>query len=224
MSTNKFLVPLSIDVVILALIEGGLNVALLKRPDGGAVPDPYAGWWSLPGGTVDKELDEDTSVTVARVLAQKGGIQAPYAEQLRLFSGKNRDPRGWSAALAHVALVAPETIKEDGPLTWFTVESLPELAFDHGQMVLEAVARVRNKTSYSTLPLYLMPAEFTLSDLQSVYEELLGEARDKRKFRRMIEGMKVVVPLGKKRSERGRPADLYQVRRGIELLMLPGAF
>ncbi len=226
MSTNQFSVPLSIDVVVLALIEGGLNVALLKRPDHsiGDAPEPFPGAWALPGGTVDKEHDADTSVTVVRVLAQKAGIQAHFAEQLRLFSGKDRDPRGWSAALAHVALVSPNSVKEGGALTWFSVDKLPRLAFDHERMIQEATLRVRNKTSYSTLPLYLMDDEFTLSDLQAVYEELLGEPQDKRTFRRMVDAMEVVVPLGKKRAERGRPAELFQVRMGAQLVILPGAF
>lgn len=235
-ATKSFEVPLSVDVVLLCLREGRLQVGLIERPQDAA--EPFPGVLALPGGTIDKSGDVDTDVTVMRVLAQKAGVQVPYFEQLRLFSGAKRDPRGWTAALAHVALVPADLVGQGrgcatddtddtgGALAWRDVDALPRMAFDHALMVSEAVTRVRNKTSYSTLPLYLMPAEFTLPDLQAVYEQLLGMPQDKRSFRRQMEAMDVLVPLGRRRAatSKGRPSELYQIKARAGLVQLPGAF
>lgn len=219
---NNFRIPLSVDVVLLTLLDGVLQVAVMRR--GQAPDEPFPGRDALPGGTVDTDGDRDTDVTVRRVLLQKTGMQPPYFEQLRLFSGRDRDPRGWSAALAHVALVPSELLCPEGALRWVPVSEAHGLAFDHDAMVEEAVARVRNKASYSTLPFYLMPAEFTLPELQSVYETLLGcPIEDRRTFRRQVEGLGVLEALPKQRQGgKGRPSQLYQMRRRAELVLLPG--
>lgn len=178
----------TIDVVLLTLHEGVLKVALHKRGQ-----EPFQGALALPGGYV--HVDEDTSVldTAFRVLREKTGLQPRYLEQLCVFSGGGRDPRGWSVSVSHVALIPYETLSAagDGSLFHFyAVDALPELAFDHAAQIKEAVSRVRNKSIYSTLPCWLLPDEFTLTQLQHTYEQILGQSVQRGTFRSRL-GIKV---------------------------------
>lgn len=226
MSGSKaFEVAFSVDVVLLSLVDGELHVALMPRGTGSA--EPYPGVLALPGGTVDRDGDADTDVTVRRVLLQRCGIAAaPYFEQLRLFAGRERDPRGWSASMAHVSLVSPELLAGAAPgLRWVPVSQARGLAFDHDEMVREAVARVSNKATYSTLPLHLMPAEFTMAELQAVYESILGGViEDRRTFRRIMLSTGVVEATSRKRlsGKVGKPGELYRVVPRHGVVLLPG--
>ncbi len=211
----------TIDVVLLTLHEDALKVALHKRS-----PAPFANELALPGGYV--HVDEDASVldTAFRVLREKTGLQPRYLEQLCVFSGPDRDPRGWSVSVSHVALIPYETLSQaggGGVFHFYKVDDLPHLAFDHAAQVREAVARVRNKSVYSTLPCWLLPEEFTLTQLQHTYEQILGQSVKRGTFRSRL-GIKVGdadVPLegstpileATERVSGGshRPARLYRV-------------
>jgi 8-oxo-dGTP diphosphatase len=120
-----------------------------------------------------------------RVLRDKTGIVSPYLEQLATFSGRGRDPRGWSISVAYYALVPPAVIERAGhpEVLLMPIDRIQGLPFDHRQIVEAAVERMRNKSSYSSLPVYLCGESFTLPQLQSVYEALLGELLNKVSFR-----------------------------------------
>jgi 8-oxo-dGTP diphosphatase len=208
----------TVDIVLLTLMEDELCAALLQR----ARP-PHAGEWTLPGGFVYTDTDEDALAAATRILKTKAGIESPYLEQLQTFSGRHRDSRGWSVSIAYYALVSHQTLQQptesaatsDATLKWRPVDSIRSLPFDHRDILRAAVDRVRSKTLYSSLPVHLMPATFTLSELQSVYEALLRTELDKRGFRRRIEELDVVEPAPHQPITRGahRPAQLYRLKR-----------
>ncbi|WP_217705451.1 NUDIX hydrolase [Peristeroidobacter soli] len=198
----------TVDIVLLTLQENELCAALLQR----ARP-PNEGEWTLPGGFVHIDTDEDALAAATRILRTKAGIDSPYLEQLQTFASRHRDSRGWSVSIAYYALV-PAAAASDA-LKWRPVDSIRSLPFDHRDILRAAVERVRSKTAYSSLPVHLMPPTFTLSELQKVYEALLKTDLDKRGFRRRIEELDVVEPAPAQPTTRGahRPAQLYRLKR-----------
>lgn len=212
-------VPLtSVDLVIFTIRDQALQVLLVKRGD-----HPCKGQWSLPGGFIDIQNDIDLDGAALRKLKEKTGVEAPYLEQLQGFGSRNRDPRGWSTTFAYFALISSDriTLSHGGnadAVRWCPVESdegLPKLAFDHAQILDVAVQRLRNKVEYTSLPAHLLPEEFTLSELQRVYQVLLGRLVDKSAFRKRIrEGDFLEELPGKWRLGSNRPAQLYGLRKG----------
>lgn len=201
----------TVDVVLLTLHEGALQVVLLKRDR-----EPFDGALALPGGYIHQQEDQSAWDAAARVLREKTGITAPYLEQLATFAGPGRDPRGWSVSIAYYALVPVSILATDTPhVVMLPVERLPSLPFDHKSIVDSAVSRVRTKSQYSSLPVYLCGESFTLPQLQSVYEAVLGESINKVSFRRKLEELAMLEPIeGAMESGRAhRPAQLYRLRK-----------
>ncbi|WP_223217455.1 NUDIX hydrolase [Paraburkholderia phenoliruptrix] len=227
MMGKQFAKPdVSVDVVLLTLIDGGLHVATHVRAKA-----PEEGKTALIGGYVhvDDPNEKDVEDTAYRVLQEKAGLRPRYLEQVKTFSGRRRDPtRGFTVAISHVALVPYEELVAECAqvLSFYDVDALPELAFDHNEQVAEAVTRVRNKSSYSTLPCWLLPEKFTLTQLQRTYEQIFGEAVSRGTFRTRL-GLRVGdVQAGEAADEAGviiatdefqggaqRPARLFRVDR-----------
>ncbi|MET3134709.1 8-oxo-dGTP diphosphatase [Oxalobacteraceae bacterium GrIS 1.11] len=204
----------TVDVVLLTIKDNGLNVALLKRER-----EPYQGLPALPGGFIHMQDDADTRAACARVLREKTGIVAPYLEQLATFSGPLRDPRGWSLSVAYYALVSFDVIERAGhpDVQLLAVDQRPALPFDHGAIIDTAVARLRGKSQYSSLPCYLAGDTFTLPQLQRIYEALMGEALNKVSFRRKMAemGMLEAVEGCMEAGGAHRPAQLYRLKPAL---------
>jgi ADP-ribose pyrophosphatase YjhB (NUDIX family) len=209
-----------VDVALFTLSDGALAVLLARRDR-----EPYVGQLALPGGFVHVDEDDDTAATAGRVLAQKVGVARPYLEQLYTFSGKVRDPRGWSLAVAYYALVPRERLAaalaaEGGAgvapgVMLLPVDRLPPLPFDHERIVATALYRLRGKSTYSALPAYLLPEQFTIQELHQVYQQVIGVKLDRASFRRKIEDQEIVEPVaGERRGGAHRPAQLYRLRTG----------
>ncbi|WP_460480427.1 NUDIX hydrolase [Comamonas humi] len=202
-------VLVSVDVVLLTLVDSELHAVLVRRAHA-----PFAGVWALPGGYVHAQEDADAQASAARVLRDKAGIDGVYLEQLATFSGPARDPRGWSVAIAYCALVPqPQLPADRADVAVVPVAALPQLPFDHRAIIEAALARVRSKSQYSSLPVHLCGDTFTLPYLQSVYEAVLGEPLNKVSFRRKMDemGLLEAVP-GAMQGGAHRPAQLYRVR------------
>ncbi|WP_051293779.1 NUDIX hydrolase [Pseudoduganella violaceinigra] len=224
-NVHDYDVPLtSVDLVIFTLREQALQVLLVRRSD-----HPCKGKWSLPGGFIDVHRDKTLDDAALRKLREKTGVQTPYLEQLQGFGSASRDPRGWSATFAYFALISSDDIQLQHGGTadaaqWFTVaENLcsADLAFDHGEILAAAITRLRDRTENSSMPVHLLPAEFTLTDLQRVYELVLGRPVDKSAFRKRIkEGDFLEEIPGKMRHASNRPAQLYRLRAGHPALTL----
>lgn len=207
----------TVDVVLLTLIKGKLNVVLLQRD-----APPFKDQLALPGGYVHTETDMDSRGAARRVLEAKTGIAAPYLEQLYTFSGPDRDPRGWSFSVTFYALVDESVLaqRKAEDVVLVPVDQLPELAFDHNEIVEFARKRVQDKSSYSTLPCYLLPKEFTLTELQTTYEQAMAGSLDKSSFRRKLDELDFLeaVPAGFRQGKH-RPAQLYRIKREKSLTL-----
>ena len=199
----------TVDVVLFTFIDGELRVLLIQRN-----LEPFAGRWALPGGFVqENERLEDAA---ARELFEETGLKGIYLEQLYTFGDPGRDPRGWTISVAYFAIVGADLTQkvhagdDAGDAAWFDVYHLPPLAFDHERIVLYAIQRLRYKLEYTGLGFLLLPEEFTLSQLQNVYEVVLQEKLDKRNFRKKILGMNILEETGRLRHGDHRPARLYR--------------
>lgn len=201
----------TVDIVLLTLKEDSLHVALLRREY-----EPFKGVQALPGGYIHAEEDGDTHDAAVRTLRSKTGIVSPYLEQLATFSGPGRDPRGWSLSISYYALVPEDVIRAAGhaEVELVCISKLKGLPFDHERIVQAAVSRVRNKSSYSSLPVFLCGPVFTLPRLQAVYEAVLGETINKVSFRRKIDELDMVEPIAGalETGRANRPAQLYRLK------------
>jgi 8-oxo-dGTP diphosphatase len=206
----------TVDVVIFAIREGALCVLLVRRPQGENEPCPGA--WALPGGFVDVGRDSDLEACAARKLKDKTGMISPYLEQLGSWGSARRDPRGWSATHAYFALLpaGKAVTAPSADAQWFPVANgrvKPGLAFDHDDILAAAILRLRNKVEYTSLPVYLMPPEFTLPDLQRTYEIVLDRPLEKSAFRTRMLSADLIEPIAKMRRGPNRPAQLYRAKK-----------
>lgn len=196
------------NVVIFTIKDEQLKLLLVRRPR-----PPFEGYWALPGGFID--IDEDLNASALRALERETGMTGIFLEQLYTFGVPDRDPRGRVITVAYYALVPSDRLpqREGDGIGWCTLDKLPELALDHPQIVTVAVQRLAAKLDYSTIAFQFLPREFTLSELQTVYEIILREPLDKRNFRKRMLALDYVVDTGKLRGDRShRPAKLYRVK------------
>ncbi len=214
--------PVSVDQAVFTLAGRELSVLLRRRAE-----PPYPGFWALPGdlrcpGT---SLDSQARALQARITGVEGG----WVEQLKTFHRPQqldaagavvvpgRDPRGDVLCVAYIAIV-PTALAEacagerDGAeQDWHPVRRLPvEMAFDHREVVDYAVRRLRSKVGYSSVGFQLLPSEFTISELQHVYEAVLGLSINRGNFWRRVVDRGVIEPTGQERSVRGKRAYLFR--------------
>jgi ADP-ribose pyrophosphatase YjhB (NUDIX family) len=212
--------PLStVDVAIFAVRDEQLHVLLVQRND--EPGEPYPGQWALTGGFVDVARDADLEVCALRKLREKTGVVSSYLEQLGCWGSKSRDPRGWSVTHVYFALIpADAAVKPVNGANAASAKWAPivksgvkeALAFDHAQILAAAITRLRNKVEYTSLPAYLLPREFTLSELQRTYEIVLGRKLEKSAFRTRVLATELIVPLPRYKEGPNRPAQLYRLK------------
>ncbi|MEL7022110.1 MAG: NUDIX domain-containing protein, partial [Bacteroidota bacterium] len=186
-----------------------LKVLLIQRGH-----DPYEGKWALPGGFVD--MNEDIKTAALRELEEETGVKDVYIEQLYTFGAPERDPRGRVVSVAYYALVNLEehpvqSSSDARNVAWYDVRQLPKLAFDHDDIMAMAIQRLRTKMRYQPLGFELLPEQFTLPQLQQLYETVLGVKEiNKRNFRTKILKMGILEEVGKQTNVAHRPATLYR--------------
>lgn len=197
------------DVVVFTIENRELEVLLIKRAN-----KPFLGSWALPGGFISRE--EGSRDAALRVLKEKAGVANVYLEQLFTFDDSGRDPRGRVCTIAYFALVPRSKIKfEKGksiqtPL-FFHIKNLPGLAFDHKKIIRYAAKRLRSKLEYTNVVYSLLSEEFTLNELQTAYESILGKKLDKRNFRKKFLQLGLIKPIKKvRKGARQRPAQIYK--------------
>ena len=195
---NRDSVAVSVDAVVFRARKERLEVLSIRR---GA--EPFSGRWALPGGFV--QPTETLAAAAQRELAEETGLVLSYLEQLYTFGDPGRDPRGRIVSVAYFALVddSGKEVAGGGDAAgarWFDVADPPVLAFDHAEILRVAVERLRAKVRYAPIGFHLLPVEFTLTDLQRLYETILGRRLDKRNFRRKLLGSGVVEATGGRRE------------------------
>jgi 8-oxo-dGTP diphosphatase len=152
-------------------------------------------------------------MALERHVRSKSELKKVYTEQLYTFSEIERDERNRVISISYLGLVRPDVLQEElgEGLRWCPVGKLPRLAYDHDEMYTVAHSRLKGKISYTNIAQYLLPKEFTLSELQEVYELILGKEVDKRNFRKKIIALGMVAETGEVQAGvKNRPAALYR--------------
>jgi ADP-ribose pyrophosphatase YjhB (NUDIX family) len=206
--------PLSPAHVALAAVfqvrDETLSVLLWQRGR-----EPFGGAWALPGGTL--AAGETLEASISRHLATKVDVrEVSHLEQLGTWSDPARHPERWELATAYLGLV-PLGLDPRVPADtrWHAVDTLPDMAFDHGTIVLAGRDRLRGKLSYSNIGFALAPETFTLAELRDVYEAALGYEVSATNLKRILLRRGAIEAVGKRRAHGpagGRPAELYCFR------------
>ncbi len=199
---------LTVDCIIFGLDKKELKVLLIRRG-----LEPFLGKWALPGGFVN--MAEDLESAALRELEEETGVKDVFIEQLFTFGAVKRDPRGRVVSVAYYALVNldehPIHASSDAEdAAWFEVGELPELAFDHEKIMDVALKRLRGKVIYQPIGFELLPTKFTLTQLQQLYEIVLGVEINKRNFRTKILKMNILEQVERQQGVAHRPAYLYR--------------
>ncbi len=214
----------AVDVVVLTVLDNSLWVGVYERAE-----HPDLGLFALPGGFM--RLDESLDEAARRLLREKAGLDDVFLEQLYTFGEPGRDPRGRIVTVAYYALVDSERFlsasmhKKRVSVPWpgetggevdivdDDDAALP-LAFDHASILGTAVKRLRGKLDYTPVGFQLLPAEFTLRELQDIHEAVRGEAVNKDSFRRRMLASNHLEATGNhERNVTWRPAELYRFIR-----------
>jgi 8-oxo-dGTP diphosphatase len=197
--------------VVLQVRDGQLQALLWER-----AREPFLGAWSLPGGYL--EANETLEQSIRRHLAEKVDVrELAHLEQLTTLSDPGRNPLDWELATAYLGLV-PRDVDPEVPddTTWHPVSQLPELAFDHREIVLVGRERLRAKLSYTNIAFALAPPVFSISELRELYVAALGHEVSATNLQRVLLRRGVLEPTGERREpgrSGGRPAALYRFQR-----------
>jgi 8-oxo-dGTP diphosphatase len=202
---------LAVDVICFRIIGKELYVLLGEV---NAAPF-YKNKLGLIGGLIAPEETADEAV--ARHMKNKVGVKKikdVYREQVYTFSEVGRDPRGRVVSVAYLAITNKDVRninKAAVKTNWHKVTDIPNLAYDHNEIFLTGLERLRAKVEYTNIVQYFLPAEFTLTQLQERYEIIVGRKVDKRNFRRKVLKLKMIKKIGKRlRGKATRPAELYK--------------
>ena len=210
-----FQCALSVDCVIFGFEGDELKVLLIKR---GA--EPFKGDWALPGDLMYP--DEDLRQAATRVLQDLTGIENLFMEQSATFSNADRHPQGRVVTVSYYALVNIELYKPKAAswashLAWHGLNDVPELAFDHKDILHRAMGSLRKTVSTRPVGFNLLPEKFTLKDVQKLYELILGRTFDKANFRKKLLSSKFLQPLNEmERDVAHRPAQLYRLSEEVD--------
>jgi ADP-ribose pyrophosphatase YjhB (NUDIX family) len=208
-----------VDIALFSIVEDSLRVLLVKRAH-----EPEVRRWALPGGIVKPGGDASLEEAANRVMRSKVSVDIPHLEQVRTFSGPDRDPRGWSVSVLFWALLPYDQITalvrdKVETLGWVDASNPGhQMAFDHREQLTAALHVLRSRLGVSSpaLPLHLMPKSFTLTALQKTCQSILGREIDKAAFRRRLKGSPDLVELtGEMQRGSHAPAQLYRARDGF---------
>ncbi len=196
----------AVVVVIFTVLDGRLSVLLIER-----AAEPFAGRWALPGGVFRE--DESLDAAAVRKLADETGVSDLYLEQLYTFD--HLPESAAEVVVSYFALVDVRRTRLRADLewrpAWHAVRGLGPLAFADERIIAYAEERLRNKLDYTNVVYSLLPERFTMTQMQRVYEAILGEEMDKRNFRRRVVGLGIVKESGQTvKQGASRPAMLYE--------------
>ena len=226
MNSQYVLPNVFVDIVIFGYFDHKLQVLLNKR-----LKAPEYGKFALPGGQIHANEDQNLEDTANRMFKEKVGAELRYLEQLKTYGSATRDSRGWSLSVSYLGLIDQTQTPQIQNSIFVPVEHLKkeELPFDHFEIIHDALERIKNKAAYSSLPAFFLPQEFTLTELQGVYEKVLGVKLNASAFRRKIAGQNIIKRVEVEKQEaqkKGRPSEKYQMRNADihdmgRVLMLP---
>ena len=203
----------TVDIVLFTIKDGELKALFVKRGI-----EPFKGRWVIPGGFVrENEALDDAA---KRELEEETGVKDIYLEQLYTFGKPKRDPRGRVITVAYIALVNSDGIKlhartDAVDAQWFSVKKLPDLAFDHDDILKYALKRLKWKFEYTTVAFSLLPKKFAISEIQKIYEVVFSRKFDKRNFAKKVVSLDILKEEGIKKDVSYRPPMLYSIKANI---------
>jgi len=182
----EVLTEVSIDCVVFGFEEGKLQVLLVQRNI-----DPEYGMWAIPGGFVYK--NESVANSAKRILEELTGVSNIYLEQLAAFGEVDRYPER-VITITYYSLIKPGNYKlnvgiDAKDARWYEIETVPELVFDHQQILNTALGKLKRKSRHEPIGFELLPEKFTLHQIQELYEAIHNKKFDKPNFRRKILNM-----------------------------------
>lgn len=204
-------IKVAVDAVVFGYTsKEGLSVLLIKRNI-----KPFKDVWALPGGLVgDNESLEDA---IQRELKEETGININYLEQLYSFGKPDRDPRNRVISITYYGLVKPEAFElhadtDAGDVAWFNIKKLPELAFDHNEILTAAHERLKSKMLYQPVGFELLEEKFPFSELEKLYMAVLDRPVDRRNFKKKVIKFGFLEETAEKQSLNGagRPGNLFR--------------
>lgn len=191
--------------------ESEVKVLLVQRSNA-----PYTNKWMLPSGAVYN--NEDCETAMKREMLEKTGITGIYVEQFHVFSNPKRSPLMRMIGVGYIGIINSENLKvkkkteKTQNLEWFNLRDIPtDLAYDHREIILEAIETIKHKIMQTTIVKSLLPKYFTLPELQKVYEAILDKRFDRRNFRKKFLQLNLIENTGLVQEVKGhRPANLYK--------------
>lgn len=211
------------DIVLEALIniftveKGKLKILLTRKKE-----DPYKGYWILPGKTI--EYEETLENTIDEILLEKIGTTDIYIEQNHTFSEVDRNPNNRVIATSYIGLIDSKTIEiksNQEENSWFALNEIPKMAFDHKNIIEKSREELKTKLTNTVILKRLFPSDFTLPELQNIYESILNITIDRRNFRKKILNLGLIEDTGYNNiGGSGRPAKLYKFKENIKEINL----
>lgn len=209
MSANHQNIRIAVDAVVFGYKENKLYVLLIQQKFGSLNT-----YWALPGGLVQE--DESLLEAVKRELKEETNVSVNYLEQLYTFGDDiSRDPRNRVISVAYFALVDPSKLTliadtDADHVSWVEIDKIPNLAFDHDEIVNRAIKRLKNKLTYQPIGFDLLPNKFMFSDLENLYTTIIAKDIDRRNFRKKMMSFGFITETDEFADKKsGRPAKLY---------------
>lgn len=198
----------SLEIVLFSLQAEKLHVYVQK-----CATAPYVNKYCLPQGDILFTEDKTIEEAIIRTLNALQFKKLSYIEQVKTIGSMDRDPRGWSLAVVYYGFIASDQVIASTDIQWTAIDSLQanDFAFDHALIVQESHQRLKSKALYTSLPAFLLPKEFTLTDLQKAYEAVLDCKIEKKSFRRRMLDAHILAETEKVRRANHRPAQVYQL-------------
>ncbi len=220
---NRYSIAVSVDCLVFGYENGQLRVLLIQRKK-----PPFEGQWAIPGGFVEQK--ETLQAAAERELAEETGIKKVYLEQYGVFDGLDRDPRGRVLSTAFLALVKPTVFNlvassDAMDAAWFLIEETPSLAFDHEVILKKGLERLRSDLLRRPIGLELLDSQFTIGQLQSLYEVVLNREFDTSNFRKKILSLGLLIATDQyEKDVAHRAARLYSFDRKTYQRLLKEGF
>lgn len=202
-------------ISILAIDKGDLKILLFKK-----TTEPYKGYWILPGGKVDKAQSLEDFVT--NIAIEKVGLPNLWLEQSFTFGGLDRNYENRTFSISYLGLTDPVNInvkmeENDIEKEWFKITELPKLAYDYENVINKNISSLKNKITNSNILKLLFPSDFTLPEIQRLYEQIFNINIDRRNFRKKFINLDLIEETGEfTEGNTGRPAKLYRFKDNIK--------
>jgi 8-oxo-dGTP diphosphatase len=199
---------------IFTVDKGEIKVLLLRKRT-----EPYRGYWVLPGNFTKE--DEELEQCINNAVYEKVGYRNIPYDQHRAYSKLDRHISGRVVAFNFISLLDSKSVEikrevREYETEWFNINAIPKMAFDHSEIVTDAIMSLRKKIVNSNVLKSLFPSDFTLPEIQSIYEKILGKTLDRRNFRKKFISLGLIEDTGyKNESYAGRPAKLYRFKEEI---------